>query len=155
MFLANPAALFELPLGDRPKRLVWTDERVRAWQQDFDTRLAAARAAAHGGRVSPVDIWIATPARRRSWSGPPPRPGSSSPAPPGTGCTPCDGYLTGGLRRGEGVGLRRRDTDLAAAITICWQITQLGWDPVQGPPKSDAGERDVALDADTVADIGT
>jgi integrase len=65
-------------------------------------------------------------------------------------------YATRGLRRGEGCGLRRPDTDLAAAVTtICWQITQLGWDPVQGPPKSDAGQRDVVLDADTVTDIRT
>ena len=59
-----------------------------------------------------------------------------------------------GLRRGEGCGLRRTDTDLRAAITsIRWQITQLGWETAQGAPKSDAGERQVALDADTVADI--
>jgi integrase len=59
-----------------------------------------------------------------------------------------------GLRRGEGCGLRRTDTDLRAAITsIRWQITQLGWETAQGVPKSDAGERQVALDADTVADI--
>ena len=61
---------------------------------------------------------------------------------------------TRGLRRGEGCGLRRPDTDLGAALTtIRWQITQLGWDAVQGAPKSDAGERTVALDADTVTDI--
>jgi integrase len=61
---------------------------------------------------------------------------------------------TRGLRRGEGCGLRRPDTDLGAALsTIRWQITQLGWDPVQGAPKSDAGERTVALDADTVTDM--
>jgi integrase len=49
---------------------------------------------------------------------------------------------------------RRPDTDLdAATATIRWQITQLGWDPVQGAPKSDAGERTVALDADTVTDM--
>jgi integrase len=61
---------------------------------------------------------------------------------------------TRGLRRGEGCGLRRPDTDLdAATATVRWQITQLGWDPVQGAPKSDAGERTVALDADTVADM--
>ena len=56
-------------------------------------------------------------------------------------------------RCGEGCGLRRPDTDLDAALTtIRWQITKLGWDPVQGVPKSDAGERTVALDADTVID---
>ena len=56
---ANVASLVELPPGTRPKALVWTGERVRAWQKDFDAALAAARAA--GGRVSPVDIWISVP----------------------------------------------------------------------------------------------
>jgi integrase len=61
---------------------------------------------------------------------------------------------TRGLRRGEGCGLRRSDTDLSVALTaVRWQITQLGWKTVQGAPKSDAGDRTIALDADTVADI--
>jgi integrase len=61
---------------------------------------------------------------------------------------------TRGLRRGEGCGLRRGDTDLSVALTtVRWQITQLGWKTVQGAPKSDAGDRTVALDAGTVADI--
>ena len=150
---ANVASLVELPPGGRPKALVWTGERVRAWQKDFDTALAAARAA--GVRVSPVDIWISVP-----------RPS------PVMVWTPAQTMVfltrarrhrlhalwrliaTRGLRRGEGCGLHRPDTDLAAALsTIRWQITQLGWDPVQGAPKSDAGERTVALDADTVTDM--
>jgi integrase len=150
---ANVASLVELPAGIRPKALVWTGERVRAWQRDFDAALAAARAA--GGRVSPVDIWISVP-----------RPS------PVMVWTPAQTMVflaaarrhrlhalwrlitTRGLRRGEGCGLRRPDTDLDAALTtIRWQITQLGWDPVQGAPKSDAGERTIALDADTVTDI--
>jgi integrase len=155
MLAANVASLLELPRGDRPKPLVWTDERARAWHKDFDKRLADARAAANGRRVNPLDIWVATP-----------RPS------PVMVWTPAQTQVflaraarhrlhalwrlitTRGLRRGEGCGLRRPDTDLDAAITtICWQITQLGWDTAQGPPKSDAGERQVALDADTVADI--
>lgn len=56
---ANVAALVELPPGPRPKGLVWTGERVRAWQQDFEARLAAARAV--GGRVDPVGIWVSVP----------------------------------------------------------------------------------------------
>jgi integrase len=151
---ANVASLVELPPGTRPKALVWTEERVRAWQRDFDTALAAARAA--GGRVSPVDIWISVP-----------RP---SPVMVWTRAQTMVFLATArrhrlhalwrlittrGLRRGEGCGLRRLDTDLDAALTtIRWQITQLGWDPVQGAPKSDAGERTIALDADTIADIG-
>jgi len=150
---ANVASLVELPAGGRPKALVWTGERVRAWQKDFDARLAAALAG--GGRVSPVDIWISAP-----------RPS------PVMVWTPAQTMVflaaarrhrlhalwrlitTRGLRRGEGCGLRRPDTDLDAALTtIRWQITQLGWDPVQGAPKSDAGEHTVALDADTVTDM--
>ena len=45
---ANVASLVELPPGTRPKALVWTDERVRAWQKDFD---AAARRRPRGRRA--------------------------------------------------------------------------------------------------------
>jgi len=150
---ANVASLVELPSGARPKALVWTDERVAAWQRDFDAALAAARAA--GGRVSPIDIWISTP-----------RPSPVMVWTPAQTMVFLDAasrdrlhalwrlFATRGLRRGEGCGLRRPDTDLDTALsTICWQITQLGWDPVQGVPKSDAGERTVALDTDTVTDL--
>jgi len=155
MLLANVASLLELPSGDRPKPLVWTDERVQAWQKDYEARLAHARERAHGRRVNPLDIWVSTP-----------RPS------PVMVWTPAQTQVflaraarhrlyamwrliaSRGLRRGEGCGLRRTDTDLRAAITsIRWQITQLGWETAQGAPKSDAGERQVALDADTVADI--
>jgi integrase len=155
MLLANVASLIELPSGERPRPLVWTDERVRAWQKHFEARLADARARADGRRVSPLDIWVSTPrpSRVMVW-------------------TPAQTQVflaraarhrlyamwrliaSRGLRRGEGCGLRRSDTDLRAAVTsIRWQITQLGWETAQGAPKSDAGERQVALDADTVADI--
>jgi hypothetical protein len=56
---AKVAALGELPPGGRPKAIVWIGERVRAWQNDFDARLAATRAA--DGRVGPIDTWISTP----------------------------------------------------------------------------------------------
>ena len=150
---ANVASLVELPPGTRPKALVWTGERVRAWQKDFDAALAAARAA--GGRVSPADIWISVP-----------RPSPVMVWTPAQTMVFLDHarrhrlhalwrlITTRGLRRGEGCGLRRPDTDLQAALTtIRWQITQLGWDPVQGAPKSDAGERTIALDANTVTDM--
>ena len=151
--LANVASLVELPPGGRPKALVWTGERVRAWQKDFDIALAKARAA--GGRVSPVDIWISVP-----------RPSPVMVWTPAQTAVFLEAarrhrlhalwrlIATRGLRRGEGCGLRRPDTDLAAAqSTIRWQITQLGWEPVQGAPKSDAGDRTVALDAATVTDL--
>jgi integrase len=40
-----------------------------------------------------------------------------------------------------------------ALTTVRWQITQLGWRTVQGVPKSDAGDRTIALDTVTVTDI--
>jgi integrase len=151
LLTVNVAALIELPSGRRPRPLAWTDERARAWQRDFDTRLVAARAAAGGGRVSPLDIWRSTP-----------RPS------PVMVWTPAQTRVflargrrhrlyalyhliaLRGLRRGEACGLRRPDTDLnTATVTVRWQITQLGWDTHQGAPKSEAGERHVALDAQT------
>jgi integrase len=134
---------------------VWTDERVRAWRKEFEARLGAARAHANGHRVSPLDIWVSTPIQS-----------------PVMVWTPAQTRVLlayarrhrlyalyhliafRGLRRGEGCGLRRADTDLdSATTTIRWQITQLGWATEEGAPKSEAGERQVALDAHTVAVI--
>ncbi len=57
-----------------------------------------------------------------------------------------------GLRRGESCGLAWADVDLdAARLTVRQQIVQLGWDTYEDKPKSDAGDREVALDAGTVA----
>ncbi|MBB5783157.1 hypothetical protein [Nonomuraea jabiensis] len=32
-----------------------------------------------------------------------------------------------------------------------WQIAQLGWDPIQGTLKTDASDREIAVDAETMA----
>ncbi|WP_425565254.1 site-specific integrase [Nonomuraea bangladeshensis] len=34
---------------------------------------------------------------------------------------------------------------------IHWQITQLGWDPIQGTPKTDSSDREIAVDAESMA----
>ncbi len=149
----NVAALVDLPAGKRPKPLVWTGERVKAFEHDFAARLAAARQHAGGHRVDPLSIWISTP-----------RPSPVmvwTPAQTGVFLTRARRHRLyalyhliayRGLRRGEACGLRRPDTDLDAALTsIRWQITQLGWATEQGTPKSDAGERQIALDTQTVA----
>jgi hypothetical protein len=146
----NAAALVDLPPGRRPRPLVWTAERARAWQENFMTWLAAARSL--GKRVDVVAVYVATPrpspvmvwtlARtavflrqaRRHWL-----------------YALYHVIAFRGLRRGEACGLHRPDTDLHAAVmTVRWQITQLGWETSQGAPKSDAGERQVALDARTI-----
>jgi hypothetical protein len=59
MLDVNVAALVSLPSGKRPKPLVWTGERVHAWQHDFQARIAAASAS--GRTLSPLDIWLSTP----------------------------------------------------------------------------------------------
>ncbi|MFI6738931.1 site-specific integrase [Nonomuraea sp. NPDC050451] len=57
-----------------------------------------------------------------------------------------------GLRRGEGVGVRWPDVIFEKArIGVHWQITQLGWAPIQGTPKTDASDREIAVDAETMA----
>jgi len=62
-------------------------------------------------------------------------------------------YALFGLRRGEGIGLRWSDVDLAAnRLTVAQAITLAGGRVVIGKPKTKAGEnRVVVFDADTVA----
>lgn len=123
----NVARLVKLPSGRRPKALVWTDERVARWRVT-------------GNRPSAVMVW--TPAQTIQFLH-------------ATKSHPLSAlfYLIvhTGLRRGEAVGLRWSDLNLdasngRASMTISQQIIQLGWETEVGEPKSDAGERQVALD---------
>lgn len=125
----NVAKLVKLPSGKRPKALVWTNQRVAAWRK---TRT----------KPSPVMVWTAAQtaafldrSRRHEqlWA---------------------MFHLIAftGLRRGEACGLRWVDRDLpAGTMAVREQIVQLGWQTTTGRPKSDAGERIVALDKATVA----
>jgi integrase len=121
----NPAAHVELPSGKRPKAKVWTAAAVAAWK-------------ATGAKPSPVMVW--------------------TPAQAGAFLDYAEDHdillyamyvliLHRGLRRGEAVGLRDGDIDLAAAVaTVSQQITTLGYTPVTKIVKSDAGDRTVPLD---------
>ena len=56
-----------------------------------------------------------------------------------------------GLRRGEAVGLRWSDLDLAGGtLTVHRQVVSVAGELIIGPPKSEAGRRTVALDQGTV-----
>ena len=56
-----------------------------------------------------------------------------------------------GLRRGEACGLRWEDVDLVRrTLTVAIQLTQSEGQIEESEPKSDAGNREIALDADTV-----
>lgn len=57
-----------------------------------------------------------------------------------------------GLRRGEACGLAWEDVDLSAGLTaIRRQLVQNGWEVIESRPKSEAGNRFIALDAGTMA----
>ena len=124
----NPAAHVELDPINRPKGLVWTDDRVEKFRRT-------------GQKPSPVMVW--TPAQTGEFLD-----------------AIADEYLYAlfhliafrGLRRGEACGLRWEDIDLAnKTLTVAVQLTSHHGDLTESVPKSDAGNRVVALDVETVS----
>jgi integrase len=147
LILINPAALVKLPSGARPKGLVWTPARVQRWEEAVE-RLAAtdaddpARALLEtAAQPSAVMVWTPTQL------------GTFLDAAEDDSLYALFHLIAHrGLRRGESCGLAWADVDLdAARLTVRQQIVQLGWDTYEDKPKSDAGDREVALDAGTVA----
>lgn len=123
----NPASHVELEAGRRPKALVWTEERILYWGRT-------------GEKPSPVMVWT----------------------PEHTGLFldhVAEDRLYAlfhlvafrGLRRGEACGQRWTDTNLSAGLlTVAKQLVVNGWEVYEDDPKTDAGARTIALDADTV-----
>ncbi|MGW1431864.1 tyrosine-type recombinase/integrase [Streptomyces sp. NPDC002431] len=123
----NPAAHVEIDSARKPKALVWTDTRVTKWQQT-------------GEKPSPVMVWtpeqtgafldfVATDRLYAMW------------------------HLIAfrGLRRGEACGQLWSETDLDAhSLDVTSQLVQDGWEIETSEPKTDSGNRTVALDDDTV-----
>ncbi|WP_113983258.1 tyrosine-type recombinase/integrase [Spongiactinospora rosea] len=150
----NPAAAIELPSGDRPKPLVWTDERVKAWTTAHQERVAAERERRGGKRIDVIGVYVAVP--RPSpvmvWT---PAQTSAFLAYAHTHHRLFALYrliALRGLRRGEACGLRWSELDrTTATLGVNWQITQLGWETAQAAPKTQASDRTVALDAETMA----
>jgi integrase len=158
----NPAALVEIASGKRPKALVWTSERVEAWQANRRRR-GEAVAELHQARAdhdryragllvreieqldlaerpSPVMVWTAEQTGEFLDHAHAERLYALF-------------HLVAlrGLRRGEACGVRWTDADLdAGTLVVAEQLVQLGWAVESGTPKSDAGARTVHLDAETV-----
>ena len=122
----NPAEYVELPRARRPRAVVWTDERVADWEAT--------------GRRPPVAVWT------------PEQAGAFLDAATQDRLYPLFHLIAyRGLRRGEAVGVRWTNLDMAGArLTISEQIVQLGWETEEAPPKTDSGERVVTLDAETL-----
>jgi integrase len=124
----NPAAHVDVPTGRRPRAVVWTADRIAAWQRTgvrprvavwTPLQTGAFLDHAHAERLYPIFHFIA--------------------------------YR--GLRRGEAVGLRWEDVDLDGGhLHITQQVVQLGWATEIGAPKTDSGARSVSLD-ETTADV--
>lgn len=123
----NPAKLFRLKGGGRPKGLVWTNARVAAWRKT-------------GDKPSPVMIWTvdqtlgflhATQGHRFSIA--------------------YHLMVLTGMRRGETAGLHWRDVDLdAAELTVTCQLAQIGWRTEITEPKTPESHRTIALDDSAV-----
>ena len=148
----NPAAIVELPPATRPKALVWTDERVAAWKTAHTAHLAAVRGRAGGKRVNVIEAYIGAP-----------RPSPVMVWTPEQTRRFLDQarkhrlfalyrlIAVRGLRRGEACGVRTTEVDLKkGTVGISWQITQLGWNPRHGKPKTDASDRTIDLDTETI-----
>jgi integrase len=125
----NPAQYLELPSG-KTRPIIWTPERVKHWRET-------------GLRPGPVLVW------------PPEIVGEfldhvSEHAPEELPMWHLMIYR--GPRRGEVAGLPWAETNLAKSeITISTQLTEIEYAVAEAAPKSDAGHRTLALDAESVA----
>jgi integrase len=127
----NVAGFVKLPTLKRPKPKIWTPAHLTHWRET-------------GDKPSTVMVWTTAQTAeflQRSFNHPL--------------FTLYRLVVFTGLRRGEACGLRWSDLDLdAATLSVNQQIVQLGWATQTGRPKSDAGERAIALDPDTVTLLG-
>ncbi|MEV6986768.1 tyrosine-type recombinase/integrase [Sphaerisporangium sp. NPDC051017] len=149
----NPAAVVELTPIDRPRPVVWTEEKVTQWRKNYAEHLDRLTRAHAYKRIDPIAAYVSTsrPSPVMVWT-----PEQTAAF---LGYARQDRLFAlyrliavRGLRRGEGVGLRWPDVIFATSrIGIHWQITQLGWTPIQGTPKTDASDREIAVDAETMA----
>jgi len=121
----NPAAYVELEPDRRPKPVVWTPERVAAWQMTGKRpKVAVWTAEQTGAFLDHADDRLYALYHLIAFRG---------------------------LRRGEAVGLCWAEVDLdQGLLTVSWQIVQLGYATEGGEPKADS-TRTIALDRETVA----
>jgi integrase len=123
----NPARRVEMPQPRRPHAVVWTDGRVESWQSDGVRPAVAVWTTAQTAAF--LDYVRGDPLYALWWL-----------------------VCLRGLRRGEAAGLRWQDLDLERRqLTIVSQRTTVGYQIVEGPRKSAARRRTIALDDRTVA----
>ncbi|MFY1597085.1 tyrosine-type recombinase/integrase [Micromonospora sp. WMMD737] len=122
----NPARGLELPPRERLQPEVWTDARVAEWKATGERPVIAVWTAA---QLAAFLDFVRDDTLYALW------------------------WLIAlrGLRRGEAAGLRWADVDLhEGQLSVVRQRTTAGYDVHEGPPKSAASRRLVALDKHTV-----
>ncbi|MEE2038917.1 tyrosine-type recombinase/integrase [Nocardiopsis sp. CT-R113] len=124
----NVASHARLPSCPRKRPLVWTPGRVAQWDKD--------------GTI-PGEVMVWTPEQTRTFL---------EHARKYVWLHPLFHLIAlKGLRRGEAVGLPWANTRLTdAEADIRTQVVQLSWETFTSTPKSEAGQRTITLDADTV-----
>jgi integrase len=123
----NPAAHVELEAAKKPKALIWTEERVRYWEET-------------GEKPSPVMVWT------------PEQTGAFLDHVVDHPLYPLWRLIAfRGLRRGEALGSRWTDLNWKEeCLSIATQLVQDGWEVVEGEPKTNSGIRTIALDTESV-----
>lgn len=154
--------LVKLESAKSPKPIAWTKERVARWQETRAkiTVLQVERAAAIERRDWASSARLAEQIEELRASERPQKVMVWTPAQTGRFLDFVASHrlyalfhlgVFRGFRRGELCGLRWIDLDLDEGIaTVAEQLVQVGWDVQAGDPKSDAGNRDVALDSGSV-----
>jgi hypothetical protein len=123
----NPVTLVELPTAPPVRPVVWTGQRIARWK-------------ATGVVPGPVMVW--TPKLTGIFL-------DAAAEHPYYHALHAIAYR--GLRRGEACAIRDDCIDpVSKALTIDNQRIQLGWEVEDGDPKTQAGERLVALDDGTL-----
>ncbi|MEU8401766.1 hypothetical protein AB0C28_41810 [Nonomuraea sp. NPDC048892] len=101
----NPAAVLEMAAYTRPKPLVWTEDRVRAWQADYRSYRDGEKQRRGGRRVDPIDAYTSAPRPSPVMVDTRPDPACSSKKHDATACSPsiswsrcvdCDGARRAG-----------------------------------------------------------
>ena len=147
----NVASLVKLPSGRSPRALVWTTARVEHWRRAQEQHDVAKAAGITGPALKiladatepPSSVMCWTPAQLSDFL---------SAARNDEQYALWHVLALRGLRRGEACGLEWRDVDLdAGTAAIVRQRIVVGNKVKEGPPKSHAGQRVIALDSSTVA----
>lgn len=150
LILVNVAALVKLPAGKRPKALVWTDDRVARWTAAGDALERARDAGAPVEQIALLEVATLPPSPVMVWT--PDQLGTFLDSAVGDRLYALYHLIAmRGLRRGEAAGLRWTEVDLVAGrAMINTQLVQQGREYYEDTPKSEAGERTISLDAETV-----